>query len=103
VWKELDTLLDEDTRAHWVELEKLAMECRGDHLNIYQVNLPAGKSSLAHCLSFLDISFPYTDSHVIGKGKDPAVPMQVKPKYSSWLSSGLRLEQMQYVPILSLS
>lgn len=103
MWKELDATLDEDTRQHWIELEKLAMECRGDHLKIYQVNLPASKSSLAHGLSFLAHLFPYADSHVIGKGKDPAVPMQAEQKYSSWLSSGLRLEQMQYVPILSLS
>ena len=43
--------------------------------------------------------------HVIGKGKDPAVaaPMQANQKYSSWLSTGLRLEQMQYVPLSSLS
>ena len=43
VWKELDALVDEDTKEHWIELEKLAMEHRGHHLNIYQVNLPEGK------------------------------------------------------------
>ena len=102
VWKELDALLEPQTKEQLSELEKQAMEYCGDHLKIYQVNMPASQSSLEHGLC-LAHSLPYPDSHVIGKGKDPAVPLQAKQKYSSWLSSGLRLEQMQYVPISSLS
>ena len=105
VWTELDALLDHNTKEHWIELENLAMECRGDHLNIYQVNLPQSKSLLIHGLSCLSYSLSNAGSHVVGKGKDPAVavPMQAKQRYSSWLSTGLRLEQMQYVPLSSLS
>ena len=105
VWKELDAMLDHNTKEQWIELENLAKECCGDHLNIYQVNLPQSKSSLEHGLSCLSYLLSNADSHVIGKGKDPAVAvrMQAKQKYSSWLSSRLRLEQMQYVPLSSLS
>jgi hypothetical protein len=47
ICEELDKLLDDDTRQQWIELEQLAVQFRGDHLKIYEVNLPSGK----HCVN----------------------------------------------------
>jgi hypothetical protein len=50
VWEELDLSLDDNSRKQWMEQERLAMKHRGHHLSIYNVDLPAGKSTIICCI-----------------------------------------------------
>jgi hypothetical protein len=45
---DLNSDIQPETREEWMNLEQIALESRGEHLKIYDINLEKGKFPMCH-------------------------------------------------------